>query len=131
MSSGQTALFSTFLRVSWAQDGCPAHRRIMMMERLQQLFLDRIILLGLDPEWPPRSLDLTPLDLFVWGYLKSKVFLIPPANLADLRQRITMEAAQISQDMIIRATNKIRRRAELCIRNDGGNIEGCFGLRAD
>ena len=98
------------------------------MERLQQLFLDRIISLGPDSEWPPRSLDLTPLDFFVWVYLKNKVFLTPPANLADLRQRITMEAAQIPQDMIIRATHEMRRRVELCIRNDGENIEGCFGL---
>ena len=97
------------------------------MERFQQ-FLDSRISLGPDPEWLPRSLDLTPLDVFVWGYLKSKVFLIPQANLADLRQRITIEATQIPQDMIIQATNEMQRRAELCIRNDGGNIEGRFGL---
>ena len=95
------------------------------MERLYQLFLDQIISLGRDHEWPPRSLDLTPLDFFVWGYLKNK------ANLADLRQRITMEVAQIPQDMIIRAMHKMRRRDKLCIRNDEGHIEEHFGLRAD
>ena len=73
----------TFLRVWWAQDGALAHRRIMVMERLQQLFLDRIISQSRDHEWPPRSPDLTPLDFFVRGYLKSKVFLTPPANLTD------------------------------------------------
>ena len=77
------------------------------MERLQQ-FLDRIISLGSDPERPPRSLDLTPLDVFVRSYLKSKVFFIPQAILVDLRQRITMEAAQIPQDMIIRARTKCK-----------------------
>ena len=41
-----------------------------------------------------------------------------------------MEAAQIPQDMIIRAMHEMRR-AELCIPNDGGHIEGGFGLRAD
>ena len=50
----------TFLRVWWAQDGDPAHRRIMVLERLQQLFLDHIISLGHDHKWPPRSPDLTP-----------------------------------------------------------------------
>ena len=73
----------TFLRVWWAQDGTPAHRRIVVMERLQQLFLDRIISLGRDHEWPPKSPDLTPLEFFVWGYLKSKVCLTQPANLAS------------------------------------------------
>ena len=90
------------------------------MERLQQLFLDCIILLSHDQEWPPRSLDLIPFDFFVWGYLKSKVLLTPSANLADLRQRITMEAAQIPQDMIIQAMHEMRR-AELCIHNDRGH----------
>ena len=98
-----------------------------MMERLQQLFLDRIISLGRDDEWPPRSPDLTPLDFYIWGYHKSKVFLTPPANLADLCQRITMEAAQIPQDMIIQAMQEMRR-AELCVRNDERHIEGRFGL---
>ena len=32
---------------------------------LQQLFLNPIISLGRDHEWPPRSPDLTPLDFFV------------------------------------------------------------------
>ena len=102
-----------------------------MIERIQQLFLDRIISLGRDHEWPPRSPDLTPLDFFVCGYLKSKVFLTQPANLADLHQRITMEADQIPQDMIIRAMHDMRRRAEICIRNNGGHIEVRSGLRTD
>ena len=87
--------------------------------------------MGRDHEWPPRSPDLTPLDFFVWGYLKSKVFLTQPANLADLHQRIRMKAAQIPQDMIIRAMRDMRRRAEICIRNNGGHIEGRSGLRTD
>ena len=121
----------SFLRVWCAQDGAPAHRRIMMIEHLQELFLDGIISPGCDHEWPSRSPDPTPLAYFVWDYLKSKVFLTPPANLADLCQRIIMEAAQIPQDMIIRAMHEMRRRAELCIRNDEGHIEGRFGLQAD
>ena len=62
----------TFLRVWWAQDGAPAHRRKMVMERLQQLFLGRIISLGRDHEWPPRSPDLTPLDFFSGVTSKTK-----------------------------------------------------------
>ena len=42
-----------------------AHWWIMVMERLQQLFLDPIILLGRDHKWLLGSLDLTPLDFFV------------------------------------------------------------------
>jgi hypothetical protein len=27
--------------------------------------------------WPPRSSDITPLDFFLWGYVKSNVFRTP------------------------------------------------------
>ena len=64
----------TFLRVWWAQDGSPAYCRIMVMERLQQLFLGRIISLGRDHECSPRSPNLTPLDFFVWVTSKAKCF---------------------------------------------------------
>ena len=89
----------------------------------------QIILLGCHHEWLPRSPDLTHFDVFVWCYLK-KLFLTPPANLADLHQRIIMKAAQIPENMIIRSMHEMRR-AKLCIPNDGGHIEGRFGLRAD
>jgi hypothetical protein len=40
--------------------------------------------------WPPRSPDLTPLDFFLWGFVKDRVFVpFSPANLAELRTRIT------------------------------------------
>ena len=39
-----------------------------------------------------------------------------------------MEAAQIPQDMIIQAMHKMRK-AELCIRNNGGHIKGRFNYQ--
>lgn len=62
-----------FRRVWWAQDGAPAHRRIIVRDRLQELFRNRVIAFGQPREWPPRSPDLTPCDFFLWGYLKSRV----------------------------------------------------------
>ena len=41
------------------------------------------------PEQPPRSPDLTPCDYFLWGHLKSKVYLTPPQDVEELRERIT------------------------------------------
>jgi hypothetical protein len=40
--------------------------------------------------WPPRSPDLTPLDIFLWGFVEDRVF-VPhlPAIVAELRTRIT------------------------------------------
>ena len=53
-----------FRRVWSAQDGAPAHCRIIVCDRLQQLFRNRVIVFGQPREWPPRSPDLTPCDFF-------------------------------------------------------------------
>ena len=75
----------TFPRIWWIQDGAPAHRRLIVRERLRQLFQDRVVALNHPIEWPPRSPDLTPCDFNLWGYLKGKVFVTPPHFLGDLR----------------------------------------------
>ena len=50
----------------WAQDGAPAHRLIAVRDRLIDVFgSNRVIGLGHDVEWPPRSPDLTPCDFFL------------------------------------------------------------------
>ena len=43
-----------------------------------------IISRNFDIEWPPRSCDLTPVDYFLWGYLKSLVFSNKPDDLQAL-----------------------------------------------
>ena len=47
----------------WFQDGAPAHRSVIVRNRLQELFPNRVVGLGHQLEWPPRSPDLTPLGL--------------------------------------------------------------------
>ena len=50
----------------WGQDGAPAHRLIAVRDRFIDVFgNNRVIGLGHDVEWPPRSPDLTPCDFFV------------------------------------------------------------------
>ena len=58
----------------WVQDGAPAHRARAVTARLNELFGNRIVSLGQEHEWPPRSPDLTPLDFFLWGYIKGQVY---------------------------------------------------------
>ncbi|KAJ8262042.1 hypothetical protein GJAV_G00161420 [Gymnothorax javanicus] len=51
----------------------------------------RVVALNRPVKWTPRSPDLTPLDYFLWGHLKSKVYVTLPADLDDLERRITAE----------------------------------------
>jgi len=50
-------------------------------------------------EWPPRSQDLSPLDCFLWRYLKNSVYATKPADIANLRERIVHQIGLISADM--------------------------------
>ena len=42
-------------------------------------------------EWSARSPDLNPLDYFLWGYLKGKIYNTESRNLNNLGQRIINE----------------------------------------
>ena len=35
--------------------------------------------------WPPRSPDITPLDFFVWGYVKGIVYQTKVRDVSDLQ----------------------------------------------
>ena len=68
-------------------------------------------------EWPPRSPDLTPCDYFLWGYIKSKVYVTPPASLNDLRGRISQVFDTLKRDpnMIKRAMREMLNRVQVCM----------------
>lgn len=110
-------------------DGAPAHRAIAVRNRLQELFPHRVIGIGHDQEWPARSPDLTPLDFFLWGYLKARVYTTPPADLNELQLRITAEVRALRRrhGMVRRAVRQMLERAQKCIDQQGGHIEGRVG----
>ena len=115
-----------FRRLWWAQYGAPAHRLVAVRNRLAEVFGHRVIALYHDVEWPPRSPDLT-CDFFLWGYLKSKVFITPPPDIATLRQRIIDEfdALRHQAPMNRRAVREMEKRANLGgVERDGGHVEG-------
>ena len=40
-----------------------------------------------DYNFPPRSCDLTPLDFFLWGYVKYKVYADAPQSIQELKEK--------------------------------------------
>ncbi|XP_054160040.1 uncharacterized protein LOC128958250 [Oppia nitens] len=111
------------------QDGARAHRTMDVLDRIQKCFEDRVI--GLDfPEktgsgidWPPYSPDLTPLDFFLWGYCKDRVYTNNPKNLIELKDSITHVISTISQDMLKRVSDGFEKRLRHLIANGGGTFE--------
>ena len=116
-------------RANFLQDGASAHRARVVQQRLRQLFPGRVVGLGFDQEWPPRSPDLTACDFFLWGHLKAQVYSEgPPANIQTLRQRITTAVARLRRvDTAGRAVNSMRERAGRCIALRGRQVEGRAG----
>ncbi|XP_076392768.1 uncharacterized protein LOC105662516 [Megachile rotundata] len=76
-------------QIMWIQqDGCPAHYSRIARDTLNRMFPNRWIGRGGPIYFLARSLDLTPLDFFLWGYLKNKVYTEPPTTMANMRDRI-------------------------------------------
>ncbi|GBM72025.1 hypothetical protein AVEN_119387-1 [Araneus ventricosus] len=91
------------LRNVWFQhDGEPEHKISSVKQYLVEEFGEQIIGYGGFQEWPPRSPDLTPMDSFLWGYLKQQVYATPPPTLQDLQLRITDACANVTPAMLLR-----------------------------
>jgi hypothetical protein len=51
-------------------------------------------------EFPPRSPDLTPMDFFLWGHIKDKVYSRNPRIIDDLKATIVRECEAIPRAML-------------------------------
>jgi hypothetical protein len=53
--------------------------------------------------------------MFLWGYVKDKVFVPPvPVTLDDLKQRITTATAGVDEDMLTRVWQEFDYRVNIC-----------------
>ncbi|XP_023725909.1 uncharacterized protein LOC111874552 [Cryptotermes secundus] len=88
-------------RIHFQQDGAPPHYLGEVHEYLNARFPGRWIGRAAPIAWPPRSPDLTPLEFFLWGFVKDRVF-VPslPANVVELRARITASVAEMTPEML-------------------------------
>ncbi|GAA49073.1 transposable element Tc3 transposase [Clonorchis sinensis] len=79
------------------QDGAPPHYSNQVRAYLREQFFDeRVIARGFPNFWPARSPDLTPLDYWYWGMIKTRVYHEhKPKNLVELRARIEEECARV------------------------------------
>ncbi|GFV53153.1 DUF4817 domain-containing protein [Trichonephila clavipes] len=68
------------------QDGATCHTARATIDLLKDTFGDHLISRFGPVNWPPRSCDLTPLDYFLWGYVKSLVYADKPQTQAFGRQ---------------------------------------------
>lgn len=110
----------------WQQDGAPPHNGRAVTNYLHETFPNQWIgNQGVVP-WPARSPDLSPLDYFLWGFLKNRLFKNVPHDINNLRQNLILEvtALRARGRVIQRAvTNNLRKRMRKCIEMQGGLFE--------
>ncbi|GFW60980.1 putative transposable element [Trichonephila clavipes] len=82
------------------QDGATGHTARATIDLLKDTFGDRLISRFGPVNWPPRSCDLTPLDYFLWGYVKSLVYADKPQTLDHLEDNIRRVNADIWPQML-------------------------------
>ena len=75
-----------------------------------------------DFDWPPRSPDLTPPDFFLWGYLKSKVYVNKPHTLEELKTNIRQEIAAIPVKMLKETMENAAKRAQYAVEAKGDHL---------
>ncbi|GFX37658.1 DUF4817 domain-containing protein [Trichonephila clavipes] len=82
------------------QDGATCHTARATIDLLKDTFGDRLISRFGPVNWPPRSCDLTPLDYFLWSYVKSLVYADRPQTLDHLEDNIRHVIADIRPQML-------------------------------
>lgn len=82
------------------QDGATCHTAHSTIDLLKETFEENIISRNGPVNWPPRSCDLTPLDYFLWGYVKSLVYVDKPQTIDALEANIIRVIGGIPAEML-------------------------------
>ncbi|CAH2000879.1 unnamed protein product [Acanthoscelides obtectus] len=102
--------------------GATCHTTNVNIHRWQSFFGDRVISRRGNVPWPPRSCDLTRLDFFLWGYLKSKVYVNKPATLQELKNNIIAEINAIEPTMLQNVIENFDHRVDVCKSSRGEHL---------
>lgn len=111
------------------QDGAPPHSTRENLSLLESHFGDRVIARNFPMffnkglEWAPYSPDLSPLDFFLWGFVKDSVYKDNPKSLIELKNKIIEIISSIPDETLKRAIASFETRLRMIVHTDGNHIE--------
>ena len=106
------------------QDGAPPNFSCFATDVLNERFPDDAWTGSGGPiPWPPRSPDLSPLDLFLWGYIKNIVYAEKIRNIQQLQERITSAIETVTRDMIQKTWQEIEFRLDVSRATNSAHTE--------
>lgn len=110
--------------VWFQQDGCPAHNTRDVQNLLTEVFNNKVIANRGRVNWPARSPDITPLDFYLWGYVKNEVYEFePPATIEQLEDRVRDVLNNINRNTLRKVTRTVFKKCEKCINKNGRHFE--------
>ena len=109
--------------IIFQQDGAPPYWGLHVCELLNETFSNRWIGRDGPIPWTPRSPDITPLDFFLWGYVKDTVYRTKVRDMTYLRQKISSAIAIIDEAMLQRAWQKIGNCLDVLRTTNGAHIK--------
>lgn len=107
----------------YQQDGAPAHSSSRARNWLDATFQAQWIGRHGPVNWPARSPDLSPLDFFLWGYVKDRVYTTETKTSDELKAKITDVCSTIPPSIIKKATEDVIKRAQYCVAAEGDLFE--------
>jgi len=93
-------------------DGDTCQTARATMDLLRGEFGEHFISRSGPVNWPPRSWDLTPLDYFLWGYVKAHVYTDKPASIDALDDNIEAFLREIPAEMLERVCQNWTKRMD-------------------
>lgn len=108
--------------IVFQHDDAPAHFARSVREYLDTRFPEWIGRRG-TIFWPARSPDVTPLDFFLWGYIKNVVYAEDCQNIKSMKRKIEVAFSTITPQMLQNVRRSLNRRTELCIEREGRHFE--------
>ena len=105
---------------SFQQDGASVHRTHENIQLIRESF-NSVISKNGDIEWPPRSPDLSPLDYWLWGDVKSRMD--SHEDVHSLKAQFSKIIAEINWDTIRKSIDSFPDRLRRCLQRDGDHIE--------
>ncbi|GBN02808.1 hypothetical protein AVEN_1707-1 [Araneus ventricosus] len=114
---------SDYQNVWFQHDDAPPHKVSSVQQYIRDTFQQQVIRYGGCVEWPPRSPEVNPLDFFLWGYIKQRVYATPPPTLQELRNRITDACASVSPAKLYNEQREVQSCVQICIVAEGHHFE--------
>ena len=116
LTDGQTFAFN--ISKYWSP-----HTTNDCLKFLQEKFQNRVVSNRLEFFWPAKSPDLNPLDFFFWGIAEKSVYDAKPRSLEQLKKVVELCAKNVSRGTLLKAADNFRKRATLCLENEGSHFE--------